>query len=109
MRQRISNSAFLFAIIIFSSIWATYLIMDKMQYEDVPRSMLEIDYESKFVFSLDGATSFIEEITCGMVCPVISVSMMIDYLWRIEKNDKRNRRKENNRDSEQIEESRRDA
>jgi hypothetical protein len=79
----------LFAIIVFSSIWATYLIIDWMQYEDVPRSMLNIDYGSKFIFSLDGATSFIEEVTFGMVCPVISVSMMIDYLWRLERNGER--------------------
>jgi len=94
--KKVGNNTYFIAIILFSSIWASYLIIDKMQYEDVPRSILDIDYGSKFLFAFDGATSFIEDITFGMVCPVISVSMMIDHLWRIEKNDKRNKRKRNN-------------
>jgi hypothetical protein len=87
MMKRVSYNMLLVVIIVFSSMWATYLIIDNMCYEDVPRNMLHIDYGSKFLFAFDGSTSFIEDILFGMVCPVISASMMIDYLWRHEKDE----------------------
>lgn len=90
--MKIRNEYLLLIIIIFSSIWASYLIIDKVNHKDVPRLITERDYGSKFVFAFEGETSFIEEITFGMVSPAISCFMMIDYVRSIEKNEPKRKR-----------------
>lgn len=86
---KISNNMFLLIIIVFSSSWAIYLMMDEMSYHDAPRLLTDMDYRMYIMSPTDGATSFLEEILFGMICPFVSVFMCIDYVWRFEKNEKR--------------------
>lgn len=87
---KISNNMFMLVLMVFSSVWAIYLIMDEMSYQDIPRLMTDVDYRMYIISPTDGATSFLEEIVFGMICPFISVFMCIDYVRRIEKNESRN-------------------
>lgn len=86
---KISNNMFMLVLMVFSSVWAIYLIMDEMSFRDIPKIITNNDYRMYIISPTDGATSFLEEIVFGMICPFISVFMCIDYVWRFEKNERK--------------------